>query len=81
MEIRDPIANDAEAAPQLVIRPLTNADAAEAAELIRTAFAAQSRPTSPPSSALLETGQSIGTRSRRAVASAFRGGALIAIAL
>jgi ribosomal protein S18 acetylase RimI-like enzyme len=62
MEIRDPIANDAEAAPQLALRPLTSADAGEAAELIRTAFAAQNRQTTPPSSALLETGSSIAAR-------------------
>ena len=62
MQICDPIANDAEAAPQLVLRSLTLADADKAAEVIRTAFAAQSRPTSPPSSALLETGQSIAAK-------------------
>ena len=62
MQIRDPIANDAETAPQLVLRSLTLADADKAAEVIRTAFAAQSRPTSPPSSALVETGQSIAAK-------------------
>ena len=62
MEIRDSIAKDAEAAPQLVLRPLTNADAGEAAELIRAAFAAQNRQTTPPSSALLESGPSIAAK-------------------
>ena len=37
MEIRDPIANDAGAAPGMVVRPLSTAYADEAAELIRTA--------------------------------------------
>ena len=59
MEIRDPIADDAEAAPGMVVRPLSTAYADEAAELIRTAFAAQYRQTTPSSSALLETGPSI----------------------
>jgi GNAT superfamily N-acetyltransferase len=82
MQIRDPIANDAEAAPQLVLRSLTLADADKAAEVIRTAFAAQSRPTSPPSSALLETGQLIAAKIAAGGGfGAFDGGALIAIAL
>jgi ribosomal protein S18 acetylase RimI-like enzyme len=82
MEIRDPIANDAEAAPQLVLRPLTNADAGAAADLIRSAFAAQSRRTTPPSSALLETGQSIAAKIAEGGGfGAFEGGALIAVAL
>jgi GNAT superfamily N-acetyltransferase len=57
MEIRETIANGAEGAPEIVLRPLTVADAGEAAELIRSAFAAQSRPTRPPSSALSETAE------------------------
>jgi predicted N-acetyltransferase YhbS len=39
----------------LALRPLTAADAAAAAEIIRAAFAAQPRATEPPSSALRET--------------------------
>jgi GNAT superfamily N-acetyltransferase len=62
MEFRDPLADDVEAAPRLVLRPLTSADAAEAAELIRIAFAAQNWSTTLPSSALLETGQSIAAK-------------------
>jgi GNAT superfamily N-acetyltransferase len=82
MEIRDPIATDAEAAPQLVLRPLTKADSGEAADLIRSAFAAQSRRTTPPSSALLETGQSIAAKIAEGGGfGAFEGGALIAVAL
>jgi GNAT superfamily N-acetyltransferase len=44
---------------EAVLRPLTIADSDEAAEVIRSAFAAQSRSTSPPSSALVETGETI----------------------
>ena len=82
MEIRDPLADDVEATSRLVLRPLRSADGAEAAELIRTAFAAQNRRTTPPSSALLETGQSIAAK---IVAGGgfgvFASGALIAAAL
>jgi GNAT superfamily N-acetyltransferase len=82
MEIRDPIANDAEAAPQLALRPLTNVDAGEAAKLIRTAFAAQNRRTDPPSSALLETCPSIVAKIAAGGGfGAFEGGALIATVL
>jgi GNAT superfamily N-acetyltransferase len=59
MEIRDATHDSAEKAGRMVLRPLTARDAEEAAELIRTAFAAQSCSTNPPSSALLETGQTI----------------------
>lgn len=59
MEIRDPASAGAKEARQAVLRALTAADAEEAAGLIRAAFAAQSRPTSPPSSALSETGDTI----------------------
>ena len=81
MEIRDPIANDAEAAPQLVLRRLTNADAGDAAELVRTAFAAQNRRTTPPSSALLETGPSIAAKIAAGGGFGVSEGALIAVAL
>ena len=43
----------------MVLRPLTISDAAVAAEVIRAAFAAQPRPTHPPSSALRESAASI----------------------
>jgi GNAT superfamily N-acetyltransferase len=62
MEIREPSANGPGAAPELALRPLTSADAGEAAQLIRTAFAAQNRLTTPPSSALLESGPSIAAK-------------------
>ena len=50
MEIRDRRPDGADEACELVLRPLTKMDADDAAALIRTAFAAQNRPTSPPSS-------------------------------
>lgn len=83
MEIRDPtLAEEAEAAPGMVLRPLTVADAGEAAELIRTAFAAQSRPTNPPSSALRETPEAIAAKIAAGGGfGVFRAGALIASAL
>jgi GNAT superfamily N-acetyltransferase len=82
MEIRDPIANDADAAPGMVVRRLLIADADEAAELIRTAFAAQNRQTTPPSSALLETGPSIAAKIAAGGGfGAFEGGVLIAVVL
>jgi ribosomal protein S18 acetylase RimI-like enzyme len=66
----------------VVLRRLTAADADEAARLIRAAFAAQSRPTSPPSSALLETGQSIAAKIAAGGGfGAFDGGALFGAAL
>jgi GNAT superfamily N-acetyltransferase len=65
-----------------VLRPLTTADTDEAAELIRTAFAAQSRPTTPPSSALLETGEAIAAKIAAGGGfGVFEAGALIAAAL
>ncbi len=82
MEIRDPIAMDAEAEPQLALRALTNADAGEAAEVIRTAFAAQNRRTNPPSSALLESGPSIAAKIMGGGGfGVFEGGTLIAAVL
>jgi ribosomal protein S18 acetylase RimI-like enzyme len=82
MEIRDPIAKDAEAAPAVVLRPLTAADAREAAELIRAAFAAQKRRTTPPSSALVETRQAIaGKIAAGGGFGLFEAGALIAATL
>lgn len=45
-----------------MIRPLTPGDAAEAATLIRTAFAAQPIPTDPPSGALQETTETVAAR-------------------
>jgi GNAT superfamily N-acetyltransferase len=49
-------------AAAVVLRPLTTADADEAAALIGAVFAAQSRPTTPPSSALGETGKAIAAK-------------------
>jgi GNAT superfamily N-acetyltransferase len=49
-------------ADAIVLRPLTVSDAAAAAGVIRTAFAAQSKGTRPPSSALRETGGTIAAK-------------------
>jgi len=66
----------------VVLRPLTTADADDVAELIRTAFAAQSRPTSPPSSALLETAEAITSKIAAGGGfGVFEAGALIAATL
>jgi GNAT superfamily N-acetyltransferase len=82
MEIRDPVANDPEAAPGIVLRPLTDADARQAADLIRTAFVAQNRRTTPPSSALLETGHAIAAKIAAGGGfGLFEAGALIAASL
>jgi GNAT superfamily N-acetyltransferase len=82
MEIRDITPDSAEKAPPMVLRSLTLADADEAAGIIRTAFAAQSRPTGPPSSALLETEQTIAAKIAAGGGfGAFDGHALIAVAL
>jgi GNAT superfamily N-acetyltransferase len=82
MEIRDARPDGVKEARRVVLRPLTIADADEAAELIRTAFAAQSRPTSPPSSALRETGQAIaGKIAEGGGFGVFEVGALVAAAL
>jgi GNAT superfamily N-acetyltransferase len=62
MEIREPSPAGAAETRRLVLRPLTVVDAEQAAELIRTAFAAQSRPTSPPSSALHETDETVAAK-------------------
>ena len=82
MEIRETIANDAETTPRMVLRPLTVAGAEEAAELIRTAFAAQSRPTNPPSSALRETTEAIGAKIAAGGGfGVFEAGVLVGVAL
>jgi GNAT superfamily N-acetyltransferase len=83
MEIRDPtLADEAELPPGMILRPLTVADADEAAAHIRTAFAAQRRPTSPPSSALRETGEAIGAKIAGGGGfGIFEAGALVAVAL
>ena len=82
MEIRDATPAGAEEARQDALRPLTTADAEEAALLIRTAFAAQSRLTSPPSSALSETGETIaGKIAEGGGFGIFEAGALVAAAL
>jgi GNAT superfamily N-acetyltransferase len=82
MEIRDVTRSSAEEVRQMVLRPLTVRDADEAARLIRTAFAAQSRPTSPPSSALRETAEAIaGKIAEGGGFGVFEAGALVAAAL
>jgi ribosomal protein S18 acetylase RimI-like enzyme len=83
MEIRDPmVAEAAEATFGIILRPLTTSDANQAAELIRTAFAAQSQATHPSSSALLETGQTIAAKIEAGGGfGAFDDGELIAAAL
>ena len=66
----------------MILRPLIAGDADEAAELIRTAFAAQSRPTRPPSSAPRETAQAIAAKIAEGGGfGVFEAGALIAVAL
>jgi GNAT superfamily N-acetyltransferase len=63
MVLPSPVARRAPSQAQtVVLRPLTAADADEVADAIRAAFAAQSRPTSPPSSALSETGEAIAAK-------------------
>ncbi len=83
MEIRvSTLADEAEAAPGTILRPLTVADADETAELVRTAFAAQGRPTNPPSSALRETAESIAAKIAAGGGfGVFEAGALVAAAL
>jgi GNAT superfamily N-acetyltransferase len=82
MEIRDARPGGGEEAWRVVLRPLMIADADEAAEVIRTAFAAQSRPTNPPSSALRETGEAIaGKIAEGGGFGVFEAGALVAAAL
>src|ERR1700759_4142794 len=82
MEIRDASSDDAERVRGGALRRLTTTDADEAAEIIRGAFAAQSRPTNPPSSALRETGEAIAAKIAEGGGfGVFEGGALIAAAL
>jgi GNAT superfamily N-acetyltransferase len=83
MEIRDStLADEAEAAPGTILRPLAIADADETAALIRKAFAAQGRPTKPPSSALSETAEAIGAKIAAGGGfGVFEAGALVAAAL
>jgi GNAT superfamily N-acetyltransferase len=83
MVLSSPLAGRAPSkADEAALRPLTAADADEAAKLIHAAFAAQRRQTTPPSSALLETGSSIAAKIEAGGGfGAFEGGALIAVAL
>jgi GNAT superfamily N-acetyltransferase len=65
-----------------VLRPVADADAEAAAHVVRTAFAAQSRATRPPSSALRETEDSIaGKIGGGGGFGAFADGELVAVAL
>lgn len=82
MEIRDATPAGEGEACQVVLRPLTISDAEEAAEIIRASFAAQSRPTTPPSSALRETKEAIaGKIAEGGGFGVFEASALIAVAL
>jgi GNAT superfamily N-acetyltransferase len=67
---------------EISFRSLGRADADEAARLIRTAFAAQARPTRPPSSALGETAETVAAKiAAGGGVGAFAGGALVAASL
>jgi GNAT superfamily N-acetyltransferase len=82
MQIRETVANEAEAGRRMILRPLTTGDAGEAAKLIRAAFAAQGRLTNPPSSALSETAEATaGKIAAGGGFGVFEAGALIAVAL
>lgn len=82
MAIREATHDCAEEARRGVLRPLTYADAEKTAEVIRTAFGAQSRRTTPPSSALRETAATIaGKIAEGGGFGIFEAGALIAAAL
>ncbi len=64
------------------VRALATADAGEAARVIRAAFAAQSRATDPPSSALRETAELIAAKIAAGGGfGAFDDGRLVAVAL
>ena len=66
----------------IIFQPLTRASADEAANVIRSAFAAQSRATRPPSSALRETVDSVaGKIEAGGGIGAFDRGKLVALAL
>jgi GNAT superfamily N-acetyltransferase len=76
------IARSAREMETIAFRPLADADSADAAEIIRAAFAAQSQPTDPPSSALKETAQTIaGKIASGGGVCAMTEGAMIALAL
>src|SRR5271165_4940356 len=63
MAFSSPLAERAASrADAVVLRALTVADAERVAAVIRTAFATQSRDTTPPSSALSETAETITAR-------------------
>ena len=62
MESESTVAAPSALAREATLRALSLADANEAADVIRTAFAAQRKATSPPSSALRETSESIAAR-------------------
>ncbi len=67
---------------EISFRPLSRADADEAARVVRAAFAAQPRSTKPPSSALRETAGTVAAKiAAGGGIGAFAGGALIAAIL
>jgi len=76
----EPTAAKRPAPPDLAFRLLGAADATEAAEVVRTAFSAQSRATSPPSSALRETADSVAAKiAAGGGVGAFGEGSLVAV--
>ncbi|MFZ1963640.1 MAG: GNAT family N-acetyltransferase [Roseiarcus sp.] len=71
-----------DAAAGFVLRALRVEDAGAAAAIVRAAFAAQSRPTDPPSSALGETTASVSAKlAEGGGAGAEAGGALVGVVL
>ena len=82
MALPSPLGGRAWSGAAAVLRSLTTADADEAAEVIRNAFAAQRCLTSPPSSALIETGEAIAVKIAAGGGfGVFEAGALVAAAL
>jgi GNAT superfamily N-acetyltransferase len=78
----EPATAERPALSDFALRALGAADTGEAAEVIRAAFSAQSRPTRPSSSALRETTESIAAKiAAGGGAGAFQGGRLVAVVL
>jgi GNAT superfamily N-acetyltransferase len=78
----EPTTADRPGLSAFALRALGAADAREAAEVIRAAFAAQSRTTRPPSSALRETADTVAAKiAAGGGVGAFQGGSLVAVVL
>ena|SRR5208337_1115676 len=78
----EPTTADRPGLSAFALRALGAADAREAAEVIRPAFAAQSRATRPPSSALRETADKVAAKiTSGGGVGAFQGGSLVAVVL